>query len=383
MVLHIVGSFVGLIKAKLHTNVDGTIFRLHYRWTTSFCFLACALVSATEYIGNAIQCIEGRGVPSPKAMNTFCWISGTHTINTTSGNATHYSSRGTDYLGTGNYDPNTHELTVHSYYQWVPFVLFFQGCLFYLPHLLWKMVEGKTADNLLQGLQFDSMDEEREKKKTNIVNYLKASAGHNVHYAITYLLCEALNFVNVIVQMVLLDKFFQGAFLDFGLKLFSPETSSAAIVSTFPRVTKCTFQYYGPYGKLTTLRHQCLLPQNIINEKVFIAMWFWLVVLATITAIELVWRVAVAVSPMVRLQLMERRGKLAADPNLERAIKRMHLGDYFLLTVLGINLDAGNFKDVLLKFTNCYDNSIHPNDPSYRPYNNLDEVDEGISEAAV
>lgn len=69
-------------------------------------------------------------------------------------------------------------------------------------------------------------------------------------------------------------------------QLFSPETSSTAIVSTFPRVTKCKFQNIGPYGKLTTTRHQCLLPQNIINEKVFIAMWFWLIILATITAIE-------------------------------------------------------------------------------------------------
>ena len=28
-----------------------------------------------------------------------------------------------------------------SYYQWVPFVLFFQACLFYAPHVLFKLAE--------------------------------------------------------------------------------------------------------------------------------------------------------------------------------------------------------------------------------------------------
>lgn len=92
------------------------------------------------------------------------------------------------------------------------------------------------------------------------------------------------------------------------------------------------------------------------------------------------WRVAVAVSPMVRLQLMERRGKLTADPMLEGEIKRMHLGDYFLLTILGINLDADNFKDVLLGFTGCVDRTGHPNGNSYRAYKNMDEVDDGLDD---
>ena len=28
-----------------------------------------------------------------------------------------------------------------SYYQWVPFVLFFQACLFHAPHVLFKLAE--------------------------------------------------------------------------------------------------------------------------------------------------------------------------------------------------------------------------------------------------
>lgn len=71
---------------------------------------------------------------------------------------------------------------------------------------------------------------------------------------------------------------------------------------------------------------------------------------------------------------------MSADPELELAIKRMHLGDYFLMTILGINLDADNFKDVLLGFTDCVDRTGHPNGNSYRHYNNMDEVDDGLGD---
>ena len=43
----------------------------------------------------------------------------------------------------------------------------------------------------------------------------------------------------------------------------------------FPKVTKCTFHKYGPSG--TVMKHDglCVLPLNIINEKIYIFLWFW------------------------------------------------------------------------------------------------------------
>lgn len=48
---------------------------------------------------------------------------------------------------------------------------------------------------------------------------MRVSAGRNGCYSIVYIVCEALNFVNVIGQMFLLDRFFGGAFIEYGLKV--------------------------------------------------------------------------------------------------------------------------------------------------------------------
>ena len=39
-----------------------------------------------------------------------------------------------------------------AYYQWVPFVLFLQACVFYTPHALFKLAEGGKVASIISGL---------------------------------------------------------------------------------------------------------------------------------------------------------------------------------------------------------------------------------------
>lgn len=75
-------------------------------------------------LGDPIQCINDRGVPG-HVINTYCWITYTFTLPHEQGKpvGTHVAHPG---LGNDNQDRQ-----YHSYYQWVPFVLFFQVSPFF------------------------------------------------------------------------------------------------------------------------------------------------------------------------------------------------------------------------------------------------------------
>ena len=51
----------------------------------------------------------------------------------------------------------------------------------------------------------------------------------------------------------------------------------------FPKVAKCNFFKYGASGSVERHDGLCVLPLNIINEKIYIFLWFWFILLTTWT----------------------------------------------------------------------------------------------------
>lgn len=135
--------------------------------------------------------------------------------------------------------------------------------------------------------------------------------------------------------MFLMNKFFDGDFLKFGLQVleFMQEDQEDRIdpmIYIFPRMTKCTFFKYGVSGEvkegkggsfcwsgdvlitfndLQVERHDaiCILPLNVVNEKVYIFLWFWFILLAILSAITIFYRVIIIFSPRMRVYLLRLR----------------------------------------------------------------------------
>ena len=71
------------------------------------------------------------------------------------------------------HDPND-EIERKLYYQWVPFVLFLQGVMFYVPHLIFKAFEGKKLDSIIAGLNNWVMsNSERKGKEEELATYIR------------------------------------------------------------------------------------------------------------------------------------------------------------------------------------------------------------------
>ena len=56
---------------------------------------------------------------------------------------------------------------------------------------------------------------------------------------------------------------------------------------TFPRVAACDYHRFGPGGNAAGINALCILALNVINDKVFVLIWWWLVFLALVGKIVL------------------------------------------------------------------------------------------------
>ena len=59
------------------------------------------------------------------------------------------------------------------------------------------------------------------------------------------------------------------------LSVIQQEDRLDPMIYIFPRMTKCTFHKFGASGEVEKHDALCILPLNIVNEKIYIFIWFW------------------------------------------------------------------------------------------------------------
>ena len=144
--------------------------------------------------------------------DTYCWIHTTFSIE----NA--WKKRVGEevpYPGVDKATPDEKRV-YHAYYQWVCFVLFFQALFFYLPRYMWKNYEGGRVAQLVKDLGAPIIDDGKRVKISLVANYLKVYNRQHNGYFYFYFFTEILNLFNVIVQMMIMDRFLGGEFTRYG-----------------------------------------------------------------------------------------------------------------------------------------------------------------------
>jgi len=336
-----------MILKRQEIVVDNVVFRLHYM-VTAVLLVACSVINtAKQYIGNPIECIQNDQIPF---INVYCWIHSTFIMP-----GSFHQKMGTEvaFPGVANSKGEVSEQKYYAYYQWVCFVLFFQAALFYIPKLLWNAWEGNLMSTVVMGMHFAiGPDEEKSDKRKILVDYLLKHVRSHNFYAIRYFTCEFLALVNVIFQMYIMNKFLGGEFWDYGSRVmeFSEMEQyerADPMVYVFPRMTKCIFHKVGPSGDIQRHDALCILPLNIVNEKIYILLWFWFIFLTAVTCLLLIYRLALFVSGKLRSQVLHARCRLAPQEYLNSVLQKTKFGDWFVLYMLGKNIDPLIFKEVI------------------------------------
>ncbi|KAG5442452.1 Innexin unc-7 [Clonorchis sinensis] len=134
----------------------------------------------------------------------------------------------------------------------------------------------------------------------------------------------------------------------------------------FPRVAYCRVRGIRLVGVENAYTAQCALPVNMLNEKIYIFFWFWLVVLISASVASLVlWLIRVVFTPR-RKHFIKRflRIKIAMVRNKPRTISRADIDDFvddylrrdgvFLIRMLALNAGEVITAEIVTELYNDY-----------------------------
>lgn len=321
--------------------IDNKIFRLCTKVTFVILCGFSILVTSNQYIGDPIHCIVD--VIPKKVMDTYCWFYSTYTL------SNHLNGIvGKDIVQPGvAADSVLNDIIIyHRYYQWVCFMLFFQGICSFFPRYLWKSFENGRIKMLSGDIKQPFVDGTTEnKQKRALITYIKDNLNKHSFYAWRFFLCELLNFLIAIGQIYVTDLFLGGEFITYGIDVMR-ENEADPMTRIFPKMTKCSFYKYGPSGSVQNFDGLCVLPVNIVNEKIYLFLWFWFYGVSILSGIALIYRILVCCSSSFRLHLLRARARLTSQRDIEFILYRFKIGDWFLLYQLSKNLDPFTFKEI-------------------------------------
>ena len=195
----------------------------------------------------------------------------------------------------------------------------FMALCFYFPRMLWRSLNNKSGldieklvEQAMKQEQQDNPTEERGKVIDYIVNSLRvyienrytSSLSHNsniktisqklwyyvtfwrhrhlsAYIVLLFTFVKLLFLVNSLVQIFLLNAFLGNEYHLFGFEVIGKFIRGLdwGESKRFPRVTLCDF-HIREVGIVHRYTVQCVLPINLFNEKIFLILWFWILLLA-------------------------------------------------------------------------------------------------------
>ena len=109
-------------------------------------------------------------------------------------------------------------------------------------------------------------------------------------YTTMYFTVKILYVINTLTQFFILNAFLSFNFTHYGFEAINKLIRSEQWFESprFPRVTMCDFMV----RRLGSNQHwyavQCTLPVNLYNEKIFLALWLWLIILTILNILSII-----------------------------------------------------------------------------------------------
>ncbi|EGT32655.1 hypothetical protein CAEBREN_17355 [Caenorhabditis brenneri] len=278
--------------------------KLNYCATTIGLVLSSAFITGWSFVGSPIDCwfpAYYKGWWAEYALD-YCYVQNTFFV-PFSEDKTERSYNWEQLVADKQNTTSLKQTNQIGYYQWVPFILALQAILFYFPVVIWRLFYGMAGQNVTSLCNTCTATEGNEESRkgtiSTIAGYISQKRNRNLMVKqlsgfqnrangsavlTSYLFMKVLFLINVLLQFVLLkrmlgvDSYFWGAEVTADLWQGNewPETGN------FPRVTMCEYEVRN-LDNIHKHSVQCVLMINMFNEKIFVALWWWLCFLTVVT----------------------------------------------------------------------------------------------------
>ncbi|CAF0810648.1 unnamed protein product [Rotaria sp. Silwood1] len=269
------------IKSLKAPNDDVHSDRLNHRYTVGLLLVCVTILTGAPLAFERITCwVPAQFVGAySKYTNNYCWVSNTYYIpsNTTVPHSKYVRERA--------------EI---GYYQWAPFIFLLFALFFYLPRMLWRsmntrsgidlqyLISKSNKDTIVQSIEcYCQPNEHDDRFGSRFCRTICCTSGKRLgnYLRSIYLMVKFLYLINSFIQLIVIHMVLgqPGWFYGFDV-WYSVFVRNSVLTDSpyFPRVTLCDLRIR-EVGNLHRYTVQCVLPINMLNEKLFSLAWFWFV----------------------------------------------------------------------------------------------------------
>lgn len=244
------------------------------------------------------------------------------------------------------------------FYRWIHWVLLVLGAFYYIPRKISKNAENpkikKLFDDLAVGVhRYDNYEKEMVDRAARYLAFNIKT--HNALFY-KYLMCNIIALIIDIFAFHSLDFVFQNRFLELGFRAWpfnrDPSKFTDYISETFPPFVDCELDVVSQLTNKRTEKLGCHLTVMELYEKLFIALWLWLIVLTFMTCLYIVY-LFFFWSPWARLHILRVAKPVNAKDKVRNivvdVIKNCKIGDIYLLYRLRQHFSHAKYYDLLTK----------------------------------
>uniref|UniRef100_A0A0X3PXF2 Innexin n=1 Tax=Schistocephalus solidus TaxID=70667 RepID=A0A0X3PXF2_SCHSO len=310
-------DYASKLHVATYVGVEDFADKFNFLITVMVLLLCATVVTVKQYMLKPISCYIATEVGGRNLLDyveNYCWVQGTIPIS--------YA---------GNVPENDEQWAKLEsqkllYYQWVPFVLGLQCILFYIPRIIWQMIcYNRTGTDLqhLINLASEAAHATSDKRAETVKHLAKsleqllfqhreyrtgwATKVRKVCYKVcrlfyiskrlgthlfgTYLFIKLLYLANSVGQLYLMQNFLglnssQYTYLGAAIATNILTGRDWQVTLVFPRVGFCVVPIRHLVGPVYATA-QCALPMNMLNERIYMFLWFWVLLSAFLTAISI------------------------------------------------------------------------------------------------